>query len=68
MMTSGMMTSGTSMWHVVENQIRIQLDDYGYGDVKMIADEKYSWVLYRNGDLVGKAYYDLDNIIVQIKP
>jgi len=42
-----MMTSGTSMWHVVENFLRIQLDDYGYGDVKMIADEKYSWVLYR---------------------
>lgn len=63
-----MMTSGTSMWHVVENQIRIQLDDYGYGDVKMIADEKYSWVLYRHGNLVGKAKYDLENIIVQIKP
>lgn len=56
------------MWHVVENQIRIQLDDYGYGDVKMIADEKYSWVLYRHGNLVGKAKYDLENIIVQIKP
>ena len=56
------------MWHVVENFLRIQLDDYGYGDVKMIADEKYSWVLYRNGDLVGKAYYDLENIIIEVKP
>lgn len=62
------MTSGTSTWHIMENFIRIQLDDYGYEDVKMIADEKHSWVLYRNGNLVGKAYYDLENVIVQIKP
>lgn len=62
------MTSGTSMWHLVENFIRIHLDDYGYEDVTIHADEKHSWVLYRHGNLVGRAYYDLENVIVQIKP
>lgn len=62
------MTSGHSMWHVMENFIRIQLDDWGYGDVTIHADEKTTWVLYRHGNLVGKASYDLDNIIIQVKP
>jgi len=62
------MTSGHSMWHVMENFIRIQLDDWGYGDVTMHYDEKQTWVLYRHGNLVGKASYDLENIIIQVKP
>lgn len=63
-----MITSGTSMWHIVENYVRIFLDDYGYGDIKMISDEKHSWTLKRDGVVVGKAHYDIENVIVQIKP
>ena len=61
------MTSGHSMWHIMENFIRIQLDTYGHEDLVMYADEKYSWVLYRHGNLVGKAYYDLENVIIEVK-
>ena len=56
------------MWHVMENFIRIQLDTYGYGDVRMIYDEKETWLLYREQNLVGKAKYDLKNIIIEVKP
>jgi len=61
-------TSGHSMWHVMENFIRIQLDTYGYDDVTMLYDEKQTWVLYRHGNLVGKAKYDLENIIIEVRP
>lgn len=61
------MTSSHSMWHVMENFIRIQLDTYGYGDVTIHADEQTSWVLYRHGNLVGKAFYDLENVVIQLK-
>lgn len=56
------------MWHVMENFIRIQLDTYGYDDVMMLYDEKQTWVLYRHGNLVGKAKYDLENIIIEVRP
>lgn len=62
------MTSSHSMWYVMENFIRIQLDTYGYEDVTMHYDERETWVLYRQGNLVGKAKYDLENIIIQVKP
>ena len=52
----------------MENFIRIQLDTYGYGDVRMIYDEKETWLLYREQNLVGKAKYDLKNIIIEVKP
>lgn len=61
------MTSGTSTWHIMENFIRIELDTYGYPEVRMLADEKYSWVLYRDGNIVGKAYYNLDHVIIEVK-
>jgi len=61
-------TSGHSMWHVMENFIRIQLDTYRYDDVTMLYDEKQTWVLYRHGNLVGKAKYDLENIIIEVRP
>ena len=62
------MTSSHSMWHVMENFIHIQLDTYGYDDVTMLYDEKQTWVLYRHGNLVGKAKYDLENIIIEVRP
>ena len=62
------MTSGYSMWHVMENFIRIELDTWGYEDVTMHYDENQTWVLYRYGNLVGQAKYDLENVIIEIKP
>lgn len=56
------------MWHIIENVIRIELDTYGYGDLKMIADEKYSWKLYRDTDQVGTAYYNIEHVIIKILP
>jgi hypothetical protein len=52
----------------MENFIRVQLDDMGYGDVNMRYDERQNWVLYRHGNLVGRAYYNLENIIIEVKP
>ena len=62
------MKAGICVRHIIANHIRVDLDDHGYGDVDMVEDEKYSWVLYRHGNLVGSAKYDLDHIILEIKP
>lgn len=61
------MLAGISVRNIIENHIRMCFDDYGYGDVTIHADEKTTWVLYRHGNLVGKASYDLDNVIIQLK-
>jgi len=62
------MTSGYLTRYIIENFIRIQLDTYGYGDVTIHYDENQTWVLYQHGNLVGKATYDLENILIQVKP
>lgn len=62
------MKTGICVRHVIANHIRIDLDDHGYGNVEMFEDEAHSWVLYRDGNLVGSAKYDLDHIIIEIKP
>lgn len=61
------MIAGISIKHILENAIRIDLDDHGYGDVDIRNDEEYSWVLYRHGNLVGKAYYTMNHIFLEIK-
>lgn len=55
-----------SMRHIIANFVRIELDTYGYEDVTMHYDENQTWVLYRNGTLVGKAYYTLENVIIEV--
>lgn len=62
-----MMTSGHSMRHIIANFVRIQLDDYGAGDVRMVETDA-GWKLYENGKIVGKAYYTLDNVIIEYRP
>jgi hypothetical protein len=61
------MIAGISIKHILENALRIDLDDHGYGDVDIQDDDAHSWVLYRDGNLVGKAYYDLNNIFLEIR-
>lgn len=61
------MTSGYSMRHIIKNFIRIQLDDYGAGDVRMVETDA-GWKLYESGKAVGKAYYTLDNVIIEYRP
>jgi hypothetical protein len=61
------MISGIYVKYILENELRIYLDDYGYSDVSIEDDEAHSWVLYRDGNLVGRASYDLNNILVEIK-
>lgn len=55
------------MRHIIKNFIRIQLDDYGAGDVRMVETDA-GWKLYENGKAVGKAYYTLDNVIIEYRP
>ena len=61
------MKAGISIKYILENALRVDLDDHGYGDVDIKDDEEHSWVLYRNDNLVGKASYDLNNIFLEIK-
>lgn len=62
------MTSGYLTKYIIWNYIRVELDTWGYEDVTMHYDENQTWVLYRHGNLVGKAKYDLENVIIEIKP
>jgi hypothetical protein len=61
------MIAGISIKHILENALRVDLDDHGYGDVDIHNDDEHAWVLYRDGNLVGKASYDLNNIFIEIK-
>jgi hypothetical protein len=61
------MIAGISVKHILENALRIDLDDHGYGDIVIQDDEEHSWVLYRDGNLVGKANYDRNNIFLEIR-
>jgi hypothetical protein len=61
------MISGIYMRPVVSNYVRVDLDDQGYGDVEMVENGDYSWLLYRNGEVVGSAEYDVNYIILKIK-
>lgn len=61
------MTSGHSIRHIIRNFVRVQLDDYGAGDVRMTEADN-GWTLYENGKKVGKAYYTLDTVIIEYRP
>lgn len=58
------MTSGHSTRHIIKNFVRIQLDDYGAGEVRMVETDT-GWKLFKDGKLIGKAYYTLDNVIIK---
>lgn len=62
------MTSGYCVRTIMRDSLRIQLDDYGFEDVSFEHDDKYSWVLSRGDQPVGRAYYTMDHIIIEIKP
>lgn len=66
------MITGYSVHHILKNFIRMHLDDYGYEDVTIHHDRldpqnDTKWALYRHGNLVGKARYDLNSVIIEIK-
>ncbi len=62
------MIAGLSVKHLLANQVRIDLDDHGLGDVEIQEVAGPHWTLHRGGVQVGIAYYDLEHIIVKIKP
>ena len=61
------MKAGISIKHILENALRVDLDDHGYGDIDIRDDGEHSWVLYRGSDLVGKAHYTINHIFMDIK-
>lgn len=62
------MKAGLSVKHLLANQVRVDLDDHGYGDIEMREEEGPNWTLYREGTKVGSAFYNLDCIVIEIKP
>lgn len=61
---TGKFTSGHSVRHILKDFVRIQLDDYGAGKVRMVETD-YGWRLFENGKVAGNVYYTLDNLIIE---
>jgi hypothetical protein len=62
------MIAGISVKHLLENFLRVDLDDHDMGDLEIRDTAGPHWTLHREGVQVGTARYDLEHIIIEIKP
>lgn len=62
------MIAGISVKHLLANQVRIDLDDHGMGEIEIRDEPGPHWTLHREGVQVGTARYDLEHIIIEIRP
>ena len=62
------MITGISVKHILANALRVDLDDHGLGELEIRDATGPHWTLHREGVQVGVAGYDLEHIIIEIKP